>query len=87
MRPPPHKSALLVQARDVGLSAHSIFAVLPSGHLFALGTRALLGLCAEAGTSSPLLCTGYRAKPNDPHRKLLRSTDVHSALKFVMNTL
>ena len=53
----------------------------------ALGTRALLGLCAEAGTSAPLLCTGYRSKPNEPHRKLLRSTQHRSVLSFAIEHL
>ena len=84
-RPPPHKQAMLVMARDVGLSVHSVFATLPSGHVLALGTRALLGLCAAPGTSAPLLCTGYRERSRDPHMKFLRSPAIKSTLTFRMN--
>ncbi|KOO34045.1 hypothetical protein Ctob_013323 [Chrysochromulina tobinii] len=84
VRAPPTKESLLVHARDAGLSIHSLFARLPTGHFVALGTRALLGLCAEQGTSAPLLCTGYRSKPNEPHRKLLRSAQHRSVLTFAI---
>jgi hypothetical protein len=84
VHPPPHKEALVAAAREDGLSTASMFAQLPSGHVLALGSRSLLGLCAEAGTSAPLVCTGYREKMRDPHRKLLRSTTEPSALKLKM---
>ena len=79
---------MMLQARDVGLSIHGVFAPLPSGHLLALGTRALLGLCAVPGqpNAAPLLCTGYHQKgSNEPHRKFLRTPTHPSALKFELN--
>ena len=87
VRPPPDKAAMMLTAGATGLSVQTLFSLLPSGHLFALGTRALVGLCAEPGTSAPLLCTGYRQRPGDPHRKLLRSTAARSALKFTIQAL
>ena len=82
VRAPPHKDALVAVGRESGLNAHSILALLPSGHVVAMGTRALLAVCAEAGTSSPILCTGYRERPREPHRRLLRSLDSSSALRL-----
>jgi hypothetical protein len=84
VRPPPHKDAMLAVARDAGISVHSIFAPLKSGHLLALGTRALVGVCAEAATSAPVMCTGYRERAREPHRRFLRSIELPSALKVRM---
>jgi len=103
---PPHGDALQAVALTDKLSLQSIFALLPSGHIAALGTNALLNVCdpkspvstatanapinsveslnsvaqtnrpppPPAAASGPTLCTGYRAKPNDPHYRLLRIT-------------
>ena len=82
VRAPPHKDPLIAVGRDAGLTAHSVFALLPSGHLLAMGPRALLALCAEAGMSSPILCAGYRERPREPHRRLLRSRTSAAALRL-----
>ena len=88
---------------------------MPSGHIVALGTNALLNLCdpkdpASAATvdsqfaarsryaddltspppargvtlSGATICSGYRAKANDPHYRLLRiATSTTSEFKIV----
>jgi len=80
--PPPHKNAMHAVSRDAALSAHAVFAPLPSGHLLAVSTKSILGLCAEAGTSAPLLCSGYRERSREPHLMFIRSTSQKAALKL-----
>lgn len=80
--PPPHRNAMHVVSREASLSARAVFATLPSGHVFSVGTRSVLGVCAEAGTSGPVLCVGYRERRSEPHLKFIRSVALKSALKL-----
>ncbi|KAL1508348.1 hypothetical protein AB1Y20_004458 [Prymnesium parvum] len=50
---PPHKHALFPVALSDKLSLQAVFALLPSGHIAALGTNALLNLC-EPRAPAPL---------------------------------
>ena len=76
---PPHKNALLVHAQAAQLSLGAVFALMPSGAIFAAGTNALLTLCDPADKRNAKLCSGFKPNPSDPHRKLLRAEEAAAA--------
>ena len=83
---PPHRLALRPHARTDALSLRGVFSFLSSGAIMALGTNALLNLCADAAPDNegavPAtaaseghrgVCTSY-VVPDVAHPRLLRTS-------------
>ena len=94
---PPHRLAMRPHARTDALSLHGVFSFLSSGAVMALGTNALLNLCAplpgadggaagggatDGGDSD--VCTSFVA-PGSAHPKLLRTSTPKSS-RFVVKS-